>query len=71
MNLWCFFSLGGSETYQDKQEYFFKELRDVHRKHPRDKLTLKITRENIVESVSIMIWKLLKHLLETNTKITK
>jgi len=43
--------LGGSETFNDKQEHFFKELRDIHRKHPRDKLTLKITRENIIESV--------------------
>ncbi|CAG7785471.1 unnamed protein product [Allacma fusca] len=49
-------NIGGSETFQDKQEYFFKELRDVHRKHPRDKVTLKITRENILEST----WKATK-----------
>jgi len=43
---------GGSETFHDKQEHFFKELREFHRKHPRDKLPIKITRDNIIESVS-------------------
>ncbi|XP_021944995.1 apoptosis-resistant E3 ubiquitin protein ligase 1 isoform X2 [Folsomia candida] len=49
-------NIGGSETFQDKQEHFFKELREFHRKHPRDKLCLKITRENIIEST----WKATK-----------
>jgi len=49
------FIAGGSETFQDKQEHFFKELRDVYRKHTRDKLTLKIARDNIIETVSTHI----------------
>ncbi|ODN02096.1 Apoptosis-resistant E3 ubiquitin protein ligase 1, partial [Orchesella cincta] len=55
-------NIGGSETFNDKQEHFFKELRDIHRKHPRDKLTLKITRENIIEST----WKSTKGLSNTD-----
>lgn len=45
-------SLGGSETFQDKVNFFQRELRHIHSKRPRTKTCLKITRHAILDSVS-------------------
>lgn len=45
--------LGGSETFKDKQDFFYHEVRKYHQKHFHDKLVLKIARENLLESVSL------------------
>lgn len=44
--------IGGSETFHDKQNFFFSEVLRYHRKHsiPTDKNYLKISRENILDS---------------------
>lgn len=45
-------SSGGSETFQDKVNFFQRELRHIHSKRPRTKTCLKITRHTILDSVS-------------------
>lgn len=45
--------LGGSETFQDKVNFFQRELRHIHAKKPRTKTCLKISRHTILDSVSI------------------
>lgn len=45
-------STGGSETFQDKVNFFQRELRHIHSKRPRTKTCLKITRHSILDSVS-------------------
>lgn len=45
-------STGGSETFQDKVNFFQRELRHIHSKKPRTKTCLKITRHFILDSVS-------------------
>lgn len=45
-------SAGGSETFQDKVNFFQRELRHIHSKRPRTKTCLKITRHSILDSVS-------------------
>lgn len=44
-------NIGGSETFKDKQDFFYHEVRKFHQKHFHDKLVLKISRENLLESV--------------------
>lgn len=44
--------LGGSETFQDKVNFFQRELRHIHSKRPRTKTCLKISRPSLLESVS-------------------
>lgn len=46
------FSVGGSETFQDKVNFFQRELRHIHSKKPRTKTCLKIVRHSILDSVS-------------------
>lgn len=46
------FLVGGSETFQDKVNFFQRELRHIHSKKPRTKTCLKITRHSILDSVS-------------------
>lgn len=48
---------GGSETFQDKVNFFQRELRQVHMKRPHSKVTLKVSRHSLLESVSDM-WHL-------------
>lgn len=43
---------GGSETFQDKVNFFQRELRQVHMKRPHSKVTLKVSRHCLLESVS-------------------
>lgn len=47
-------STGGSETFQDKVNFFQRELRHIHSKRPRTKTCLKITRHSILDSVSVL-----------------
>lgn len=44
---------GGSETFQDKVNFFQRELRQVHMKRPHSKVTLKVSRHCLLESVSV------------------
>ncbi|KAJ3613646.1 hypothetical protein NHX12_019892 [Muraenolepis orangiensis] len=43
-------NIGGSETFQDKVNFFQRELRNIHSKRPRTKTCLKITRHTILDS---------------------
>lgn len=59
------FSVGGSETFQDKVNFFQRELRHIHSKKPRTKTCLKITRHSILDSVSALtltdLWNIRTH----------
>lgn len=44
---------GGSETFQDKVNFFQRELRQVHMKRPHSKVTLKVSRHSLLDSVSV------------------
>uniref|UniRef100_A0A8D0Q8M7 Apoptosis-resistant E3 ubiquitin protein ligase 1 n=1 Tax=Sus scrofa TaxID=9823 RepID=A0A8D0Q8M7_PIG len=44
-------NIGGSETFQDKVNFFQRELRQVHMKRPHSKVTLKVSRHALLESV--------------------
>ncbi|XP_057228810.1 apoptosis-resistant E3 ubiquitin protein ligase 1 isoform X2 [Malurus melanocephalus] len=43
-------NIGGSETFQDKVNFFQRELRQVHMKRPHSKVTLKVSRHCLLES---------------------
>ncbi|KAJ7344998.1 hypothetical protein JRQ81_000948 [Phrynocephalus forsythii] len=43
-------NIGGSETFQDKVNFFHRELRQVHMKRPHSRVTLKVSRHNLLES---------------------
>uniref|UniRef100_A0A9J8A9T9 HECT-type E3 ubiquitin transferase n=1 Tax=Cyprinus carpio carpio TaxID=630221 RepID=A0A9J8A9T9_CYPCA len=43
-------NIGGSETFQDKVNFFQRELRHIHSKRPRTKTCLKISRHSLLES---------------------
>ena len=43
--------LGGSESFTDKQNYFYQEIRKFHQKKSHDKLVLRIERETLLQSV--------------------
>lgn len=43
-------NIGGSETFKDKQDFFYHEIRKLHQKHFHDKLSLKISREKLLDS---------------------
>lgn len=43
-------NIGGSETFQDKVNFFQRELRHIHSKRPRTKTCLKISRHSILDS---------------------
>uniref|UniRef100_T1IIH2 HECT-type E3 ubiquitin transferase n=1 Tax=Strigamia maritima TaxID=126957 RepID=T1IIH2_STRMM len=45
-------NIGGSETFKDKQEFFYHEVRNVHKKRYHDKLPIKIQRDKLLESSS-------------------
>jgi len=46
------FVTGGSETFKDKQDFFYHEVRKFHQKHYHERLPLKVNREKLLESVS-------------------
>lgn len=43
-------NIGGSETFKDKQDFFYHEVRKFHSHYYHEKLSLKVTREKILES---------------------
>uniref|UniRef100_A0A671SYG2 HECT-type E3 ubiquitin transferase n=1 Tax=Sinocyclocheilus anshuiensis TaxID=1608454 RepID=A0A671SYG2_9TELE len=43
-------NIGGSETFQDKVNFFQRELRHIHSKRPRTKTCLKVSRHSLLES---------------------
>ncbi|XP_060532569.1 apoptosis-resistant E3 ubiquitin protein ligase 1 [Cylas formicarius] len=43
-------NMGGSETFKDKQDFFYHEVRKYHQKHYHEKLSMKVTREKLLES---------------------
>ncbi|KAL7992563.1 hypothetical protein Chor_016819 [Crotalus horridus] len=43
-------NIGGSETFQDKVNFFQRELRQVHMKKPHSKISLKVSRPNLLDS---------------------
>ncbi|XP_072895355.1 apoptosis-resistant E3 ubiquitin protein ligase 1 isoform X2 [Hemitrygon akajei] len=43
-------NIGGSETFQDKVNFFQRELRQIHVKRPHTKIVLKVSRHNLLES---------------------
>lgn len=45
-------NIGGSETFADKQDFFYHEVRKHHQKHYHEKLSMKVQRDKLLESVS-------------------
>ncbi|KAL1139791.1 hypothetical protein AAG570_006768, partial [Ranatra chinensis] len=43
-------NIGGSETFKDKQEFFYHEVRRFHHKHYHEKLAMKVNREKLLDS---------------------
>ncbi|XP_023722301.1 apoptosis-resistant E3 ubiquitin protein ligase 1 isoform X3 [Cryptotermes secundus] len=43
-------NIGGSETFKDKQDFFYHEVRKYHQKHYHEKLQMKVNREKLLES---------------------
>lgn len=43
-------NIGGSETFKDKQDFFYHEVRKFHSNYYHEKLSLKVNREKIFES---------------------
>ncbi|XP_028676969.1 apoptosis-resistant E3 ubiquitin protein ligase 1 isoform X1 [Erpetoichthys calabaricus] len=43
-------NIGGSETFQDKVNFFQRELRQLHSKRPRTKICLKISRNFLLDT---------------------
>lgn len=43
-------NIGGSETFKDKQDFFYHEVRKYHSNFYHEKLSLKVNRERILES---------------------
>ena len=45
---------GGSETFTDKQSFFYQEIRKFHQKKPHEKLLRRVERDKILQSVIIL-----------------
>lgn len=43
--------VGGSETFTDKQEFFYQEIRKYHQKKAHDKLLLRVERNRLLMTV--------------------
>ena len=43
-------NIGGSETFGDKQEFFYQEMRKYHRKKAQGQLQLRVDREKLLQS---------------------
>ncbi|XP_068151337.1 apoptosis-resistant E3 ubiquitin protein ligase 1 isoform X2 [Drosophila tropicalis] len=43
-------NIGGSETFKDKQDFFYHEVRKFHSSYYHEKMTLKVQRDKILES---------------------
>ena len=50
--LFFFVVAGGSETFRDKQDFFYHEVRQLHQKRIHDKLVIKVNRQQLLQSVS-------------------
>lgn len=55
----CFFFIGGSESFNDKRDFFYREL-VAHHGRKTGEVNLKIDRRNLLESVSEAFYKLVK-----------
>lgn len=52
-------NIGGSETFADKQDFFYHEVRKHHQKHYHEKLIMKVQRDKLLETVSLVVKSLL------------
>ncbi|XP_014226475.1 apoptosis-resistant E3 ubiquitin protein ligase 1 isoform X1 [Trichogramma pretiosum] len=43
-------NIGGSETFADKQDFFYHEVRKHHQKHYHEKLSMKVQRDRLLET---------------------
>ncbi|KAI0220593.1 Apoptosis-resistant E3 ubiquitin protein ligase 1 [Lamellibrachia satsuma] len=43
-------NIGGSETFKDKQEFFYHKIRQLHSKRCHDRLVIKVSRWNLLET---------------------
>ncbi|XP_043667543.1 apoptosis-resistant E3 ubiquitin protein ligase 1 isoform X2 [Vespula pensylvanica] len=43
-------NIGGSETFADKQDFFYHEVRKHHQKYYHEKLSMKVQRDKLLES---------------------
>lgn len=43
-------NMGGSETFKDKQDFFYHEVRKYHQKHYHEKISLKVRRDKLLET---------------------
>lgn len=43
-------NIGGSETFKDKQDHFYHEVRKFHSKRPHDRMPIYVNREKLLES---------------------
>ncbi|KAI1295618.1 Apoptosis-resistant E3 ubiquitin protein ligase 1 [Halotydeus destructor] len=43
-------NIGGSETFKDKQDFFYHEIRKLHQKHFHDRTLIKVQRDRLLES---------------------
>ncbi|XP_022116720.1 apoptosis-resistant E3 ubiquitin protein ligase 1 [Pieris rapae] len=41
---------GGEDTFKNKQEFFYSEMRTAHSRHPHDKIALRVRRDDLVRS---------------------
>ena len=48
--------LGGSEKFQDKQMFFYNELKKHHSKQSRSEIRVNVTRFNLLNSVRTCTW---------------
>ncbi|CAB0031725.1 unnamed protein product [Trichogramma brassicae] len=48
-------NIGGSETFADKQDFFYHEVRKHHQKHYHEKLSMKVQRDRLLETLVELI----------------
>ncbi|XP_049868280.1 apoptosis-resistant E3 ubiquitin protein ligase 1 isoform X2 [Pectinophora gossypiella] len=41
---------GGEDTFKNKQDFFYSEIRKVHARHPHDKIAIRVARAELVRS---------------------
>ncbi|KAI5633863.1 HECT-domain (ubiquitin-transferase) domain-containing protein [Phthorimaea operculella] len=41
---------GGEDTFKNKQDFFYSEIRKVHSRHPHDKIAIRVLRSELVRS---------------------
>lgn len=50
-------NIGGSETFADKQDFFYHEVRKHHQKYYHEKLSVKVQRSKLLETVNIFVFR--------------